>query len=315
MKKTKFGYRILCAVLCLLMLCGTLVGCGGSGTDGKDGITPVIGANGNWFIGETDTGVKAAGKDGVGIDKIKAELATDANGETYVNFTYEMSDKTVKTVKVPLAQNGQSGQGAYLVPQPVAPDYYAGKKFVFLGDSITCGVGATTAEDRYVNRLVKLLGVENFSNVAVSGTTMSKGGDPKVNDCFWKLTEADCSGADVVTIMLGTNDFSTAVKDGKLYIGDVAVMDTATSDGDVTVAIRPEGFVPDREGPLQCACSQIEIMGRDTSMVCRHPAFLGDSFRAIVDAEDICHVQDGVIRFALKPGKVFLFNKATGERI
>ena len=32
--------------------------------NGKDGITPHIGANGNWWIGETDTGVKAEGKDG-----------------------------------------------------------------------------------------------------------------------------------------------------------------------------------------------------------------------------------------------------------
>ena len=35
----------------------------GSG-DGSDGITPHIGDNGNWFIGDTDTGVRAAGKDG-----------------------------------------------------------------------------------------------------------------------------------------------------------------------------------------------------------------------------------------------------------
>lgn len=33
--------------------------------DGKDGKTPYIGENGNWFIGETDTGVQAEGKDGV----------------------------------------------------------------------------------------------------------------------------------------------------------------------------------------------------------------------------------------------------------
>lgn len=32
--------------------------------DGEDGITPHIGANGNWFVGETDTGVKAQGEDG-----------------------------------------------------------------------------------------------------------------------------------------------------------------------------------------------------------------------------------------------------------
>ena len=121
-----------------------------------------------------------------------------------------------------------------------------------------------------------------------------------------------------VAQFLGTPPIATfdgTVKEGKLYIGDAAVMDAALADGEVTVAIRPEGFVPDREGQLLCTCSQIEIMGRDTSMVCRHPAFLGESFRAIVDAEDIPHVQDGAIRFALKPGKVFLFHKETGERI
>lgn len=34
------------------------------GTDGEDGITPHIGDNGNWYIGDADTGVKAQGTDG-----------------------------------------------------------------------------------------------------------------------------------------------------------------------------------------------------------------------------------------------------------
>ena len=48
---------------------------GRDGTDGKDGIngkdgdTPFIGENGNWWIGTTDTGVKAAGLDGEKGDK------------------------------------------------------------------------------------------------------------------------------------------------------------------------------------------------------------------------------------------------------
>ena len=33
--------------------------------DGKDGLTPHIGDNGNWFIGSADTGVPAKGKDGI----------------------------------------------------------------------------------------------------------------------------------------------------------------------------------------------------------------------------------------------------------
>ena len=37
---------------------------GKDGTDGKDGETPYIGSNGNWWIGATDTGVKAAGSSG-----------------------------------------------------------------------------------------------------------------------------------------------------------------------------------------------------------------------------------------------------------
>jgi hypothetical protein len=37
---------------------------GQDGAPGADGITPHIGVNGNWHLGETDTGVKAEGKDG-----------------------------------------------------------------------------------------------------------------------------------------------------------------------------------------------------------------------------------------------------------
>ncbi len=42
---------------------------GQDGRDGADGNTPFIGENGNWWIGETDTGVKAAGTDGVDGEK------------------------------------------------------------------------------------------------------------------------------------------------------------------------------------------------------------------------------------------------------
>lgn len=58
---------------------------GGSGGDaGADGITPHIGTNGNWFLGDTDTGVKAQGPKGdPGSDYIlteadKTEIAEEA---------------------------------------------------------------------------------------------------------------------------------------------------------------------------------------------------------------------------------------------
>ena len=36
----------------------------GTGSDGKDGITPTIGKNGNWYLGSTDTGKPSRGADG-----------------------------------------------------------------------------------------------------------------------------------------------------------------------------------------------------------------------------------------------------------
>ena len=39
------------------------------GTQGKDGITPTIGANGNWYLGETDTGKPSRGATGAKGDK------------------------------------------------------------------------------------------------------------------------------------------------------------------------------------------------------------------------------------------------------
>lgn len=54
---------------------------GKDGIDGKDGETPYIGENGNWFIGEVDTGVKAEGKDGV--DGIDGKDGVDGKAELY----------------------------------------------------------------------------------------------------------------------------------------------------------------------------------------------------------------------------------------
>ncbi len=45
-------------------LSGTTAGTSGSGSAGRDGITPTIGANGNWFYGSTDSGLPSRGENG-----------------------------------------------------------------------------------------------------------------------------------------------------------------------------------------------------------------------------------------------------------
>jgi multiple sugar transport system ATP-binding protein len=118
---------------------------------------------------------------------------------------------------------------------------------------------------------------------------------------------------------LGTppiNVFSGRVEGGKLYIGEEAVLDAnGIDDRAVTVAIRPEGFVLDDNGALSCQLSNVEVMGRDVSVVSTHPAMVSPAVRSIIDADYKVDRDVGTMKFTLKPHKVFLFDRETEERI
>ena len=124
-----------------------------------------------------------------------------------------------------------------------------------------------------------------------------------------------------VAKFLGTppiNVFGGKVKGGMLYLGEDAVLDASgVPDQEVTVGIRPEGFVPDENGPMHCGLSRVEVMGRDVSIVAVHPALESESgiLRAIISAEAMTEPGASSVRFSLKPNKVFLFDRAAGERI
>ena len=122
-----------------------------------------------------------------------------------------------------------------------------------------------------------------------------------------------------VAKFLGTpqiNMFEGRVSEGKLYIGDEAVMAAdGAKDGDVLVGVRPEGFVLDENGGLAVELNSVEVLGRDISIVAKHKAFVGSSLRVIVDSENLSVIGNGQVRFRLKPAKVYLFDKTTEERI
>lgn len=112
------------------------------------------------------------------------------------------------------------------------------------------------------------------------------------------------------------NIFSGSVKDGKLYIGESAVLDLKDiPDQEVTVGVRPEGFILKEDGALACKLGGVEVMGRDISVVFTHQASDSQAIRAIVSAESQVNLASAQVRFDLKPGKVFVFNKETEERI
>ena len=122
-----------------------------------------------------------------------------------------------------------------------------------------------------------------------------------------------------VATFLGTpaiNLFEGNVKDGGLYVGDERVLETpGAEDLPVRTGIRPEGFVLDEDGPFTLNMLRVEVMGRDTTLVCEHPAFLGQSIRAIVPSDTVVTRDAGPVHLRLKPAKVHLFREDTMERV
>ena len=122
-----------------------------------------------------------------------------------------------------------------------------------------------------------------------------------------------------VAKFLGTppiNVFEGEVKEGMLFLGDDPVMRVSSvADQPVWVGIRPEGFILDENGPLHCSLEGVEVMGRDVSVVSEHAASQNPVVRSIISAESHIDTASPVIRYSLKPNKVFLFHKETEERL
>ena len=122
-----------------------------------------------------------------------------------------------------------------------------------------------------------------------------------------------------VAKFLGTppiNVFNGRIEGGKLYIGEDAVMDVAgAEDQAVTVGIRPEGFELCEDGKLICNLSNVEVMGRDVSVVSTHSASVNPVIRSIINADNKIDLSQQTVRFNLKPHKVFVFNAETEERV
>ena len=122
-----------------------------------------------------------------------------------------------------------------------------------------------------------------------------------------------------VAKFLGTppiNVFEGKVSGGKLYLGDAAVLDVpGVADQEVYVGIRPEGFQLDANGALKCKLSNVEVMGRDVSIVSTNEASINPVVRSIIDADNKVDLSQEYVSYCVKPHKVFIFNKETEERV
>ena len=125
-----------------------------------------------------------------------------------------------------------------------------------------------------------------------------------------------------VAMFLGTppiNVFKGYIKDKVVYIGDDAVAKTEKDikDQDLFVAIRPEGFIADNadscEFKLTCDVDQIQILGRDISIVAKNEHCTKPTLKAIVSNENTTF--SGKIKLGIKQSKIYIFDAETEDRI
>ena len=122
-----------------------------------------------------------------------------------------------------------------------------------------------------------------------------------------------------VAKFLGTpeiNVFKGTVSNGELYLGEESVLDVpGVPDGDVSVGIRPEGFILSENGRLTMELKRVEEMGRDTSVIAAHPAAEKPAVRAIISSENEVDKSKETVKFDLKPHRTYLFDAETEKRI
>ena len=85
---------------------------GADGTNGVNGLTPFIGENGNWWIGEEDTGVKAEGVDGT-------TPTIEINDDGYWVINGEVTDVKAEGVD---GTDGEDGKSAYEIYLETVPE-------------------------------------------------------------------------------------------------------------------------------------------------------------------------------------------------
>jgi len=122
-----------------------------------------------------------------------------------------------------------------------------------------------------------------------------------------------------VANFLGTppiNVFEGRVAAEGIYIGDEKIMDApGVTDQEVYVGIRPEGFIYNPAGKFTCDFKNVEIMGGAVSIITAHAASQKPVIRSTIMDEISIPEGTPTVKFDIKPNKLYIFNKATEERI
>lgn len=112
--------------------------------------------------------------------------------------------------------------------------------------------------------------------------------------------------------------FEGSIKDGYLFIADSKVLkieDASLNNKNVLVGIRPEGYLRASEKDeltFKVNVTSIIAQGRDTEVLAKNPTS-NENFKIMIRNDDKFEL--GLNYFKVKPNKIYLFDKESGQRI
>ena len=113
--------------------------------------------------------------------------------------------------------------------------------------------------------------------------------------------------------------YNAELKDGKVYIDKKVVFESPKlkkeANREVVVGVRPEGYIPAKDGVITLNRLFVETIGRDLSLVVRHDSAIKESFRVIISSEHIGLGKEEYVSFNLNKDKTYIFDKEDGRRI
>lgn len=198
----------------------TDTGISAKGTKGDSGVTPHIGDNGNWYIGTTDTGISAKGVKGD-----PGENGKDGDSGVFVSETEGATPPESANVWVVIAPTGE--QTYILVPDKLR--YVNGRLQMMCGDEtvgdpviIGSGSGGTGADGVTFTPSVSADGVISWTNdggkdnptpVNIKGNTGADG--VGVQSVVQTTTSTADGGDNIITVTLTNGNIATfTVKNG-----------------------------------------------------------------------------------------------------
>lgn len=167
------------------------------GDGGKNGITPHIGSNGHWYIGDTDTNVAAKGADGTSV-KVETYAIEGGNVVKFTDATTVKMFKVMNGVSPRVGENGNWWIGETDTGVKATVDgvnVFAGKTASFYGDSLTEGNYHYTKG--YHSWVKDILGLTRYWNYGHSGYTIAN---------VYNEVNSKTDTADIIFVMCGVND-------------------------------------------------------------------------------------------------------------